>query len=180
MSVTDPPVPEGVEGHPQAGTHIWGWMLVPELAWLQKQAAKMDSIVEIGSLHGRSAFALLTACKGTVWCVDPWDDEYDRCYGSFMSFCGHFDNLRTIRGFSPQDCAGVPDVDMVFIDGDHTRAGIEADIDFWLPKTKKLLCGHDYYDGPEASYPDIAAVVNERFPDATTVPDTSIWAVARG
>jgi len=33
---------------------------------------------------------------------------------------------------------------MVFIDGDHSYEGGAADIAAWLPKTRKLLCGHDY------------------------------------
>lgn len=172
--------PEGVIGHPTPGTHIWGWMRVPELEWLGKQAARMDSVVEIGSLHGRSAFALLTACKGTVYCIDPWDDEHDQCEASFMSYCGHFPNLRAIRGFSPAAGRDVPDVDMVFIDGAHDRASLTEDIDFWLPKTRKLICGHDYTQArtDDEGYPDVKAVVDERFGDrATVADDTAIWAV---
>src|SRR5690606_321584 len=37
-------------------------------------------------------------------------------------------------------------LDFVFLDGDHTRAGVEADIAAWLPKVKSggVLAGHDY------------------------------------
>ena len=155
-------------------------MRVPELVWLGEQAASMSSVVEVGSLHGRSAFALLTACRGPVYCIDPWDDEYDRCYGSFLGYCGGFPNLHAIRGRSPQAGELVPgSVDMVFIDGDHSRASITADIEYWQPRTRRLLCGHDYTWDPPLGYPDVKEVVDELFGDRVTVaPDTAIWAVS--
>jgi hypothetical protein len=172
--------PEGVEGHPTPGTHIWGWCRVPELVWLGEQAASMRNIVEVGALHGRSAFALLTACKGPVYCIDPWNDEHDLCEASFMGNCGHFPNVRPVRGFSPAAGKQVraKKVDMVYLDGDHSRDGITADIDYWLPRTRKLICGHDYVDGADAGYPDVKAVVDEVFGDRVVVPaDTAFWAV---
>lgn len=159
--------------------HIWGWMSPSELEWLGAQAATMDSVVEVGCLHGRSAFAILSACPGPVYCIDPWNDEADQCYGSFMGSCGHFDNLRPIRGYSPAATSEVDGrVDMTFIDGDHTYESVMADIEAWLPKTRKLICGHDFYDGPDAGFPDVATAVKECFGDRFTVaPETSIWAV---
>ncbi len=34
--------------------------------------------------------------------------------------------------------------DMVFIDGDHSYEAVKRDIELWLPKCRKLICGHDY------------------------------------
>lgn len=171
--------PDPVPGHPTPGMNVWGWMSPEELEWLCANARDMASVVEIGVLHGRSATALLTGCPGPVYCVDPWDDEGDRCLASFKRSCGHFPNLRIVRGYSPAAAVHVPDVDMCFIDGAHDRASIEADLDAWLPKTRALICGHDYYKGPEdAGYPDVAAVVDERFGELVAVaPGTSIWFV---
>jgi hypothetical protein len=94
--------PDPVLDHPVAGMSIWGWMSPAELTWLGEQAVKMDSVAEIGCLHGRSAYMLLKSCPGPVYCIDPWDDEQDLCYDSFMSNCGEFDNLVAVRGYSPQ------------------------------------------------------------------------------
>lgn len=168
--------PEPVKGHPTPGMQVWGWMRPAELEWLYATASEMESCAEVGVLHGRSATALLAGCPGPVWCIDPWDDPDDKCLPSFMRSCGHFRNLRVVRGFSPAAALEVDDVDMTFLDGAHDRASVEADIDAWLPKTRRLICGHDYdhVDG----YPDVGAVVDERFGKRVTVaPDTSIWAV---
>lgn len=155
--------PEPEPGHPTAGMHIWGWMTPVELEWLRAAAATMSSVVEVGSLHGRSAFALLTGCPGPVYCIDPWNDEHDRSFPSFMGSCGHFPNLVPVKGYSPAVAEQVPGmVDMVFIDGAHDRKSIQDDIDGWLPKTARLICGHDYYDTDEWK---VKSVVDEMFGD---------------
>lgn len=170
--------PEGIEGHPTPGMHIWGWMSPAELEWLAARAGEMDSVVEIGCLHGRSAFALLTACPGPVWCIDPWDDVADHCCRSFLGYCGHFSNLHAVRGFSPAAAADVPDVDMVFIDGDHEYESVIADIEAWLPKTRRLICGHDYSNA-DGGYPGVKQAVDEVFGDRVVVPgaESAIWSV---
>jgi hypothetical protein len=170
--------PEPVADHPTPGMHIWGWMTPDQLNWLSAQAAQMESVVEVGSLHGRSAFALLTACSGPVYCIDPWPDPY---YDSFMDKCGHFPNLVAIRACSPGAADQVPDVDMVFLDGDHEYEGVVADINAWLPKTQKLLCGHDY---GHPYYPGVASAVDEIFADRMVLAGQgtleAIWTVELG
>lgn len=156
---------------------IWGWMSPAELEWLMARAKEMSSVCEVGVLHGRSAFALLTACPGPVFCIDPWDDEHDQCYGSFMGSCGHFPNLQPVRGYSPHAAMFVPDVDMTFIDADHAYDSVMADLQAWTPKTKKLICGHDFQN-ENGGFPDVAVAVKEFFGDRFYVaPDTAIWAV---
>lgn len=173
--------PEPLLDCPSPGAHIWGWMSPAELDWLEATAATMGSVVEVGSLRGRSAFALLTGCEGPVYCVDPWDDQGGHAIKAFMEDCGHFPNLHAVKGYSPAAAERVPDVDMVFIDGAHDRASVEADIDAWLPKTRRLLCGHDY---THEGFGDVRRVVDERFGDRVRCGDVtdgfdqiSIWAV---
>ncbi len=171
--------PDPDPNDPTPGMHIWGWMSPAELTWLGEQAAQMSSVVEVGSLHGRSAFALLTACSGPVYCIDPWDDAGGFCYPSFMGACGHFENVRPVRGRSPRVARKIPNVEMVFIDGAHDYPDVVADIQAWLPKTRRLICGHDYYpDIAAAGFPGVPTAVNELFEGRFTVADgTTIWAV---
>lgn len=174
--------PEPVLGHPAPGMHIWGWMSPRELTWLHATAGAMANIAEIGSLHGRSAYALLSGCPGPVYCIDPWDDVADESYASFLGACGRFPNLRAVRGLSPAAAALVPDVDMVFIDGAHDYDSVVADIAAWLPKARRLICGHDYN---HPGYPGVKAAVDEVFGERVhpAIGDgwgdgtRSIWAV---
>ena len=180
------PLIMGPEPTPDAGfpgDHIWGWMSNVECWWLHDTAATMDSVVEIGSLHGRSSFALLTGCKGPVYCVDPWYDEGGHCYRSFMRSCGHFENLRALQTYSLPAADtmralsfGYAAVDMTFIDADHAYESVKQDIAAWLPLTRRLICGHDYLPGPDAGYPGVAQAVNEVFGERVNVGEgTSIW-----
>lgn len=157
--------PDPDPNDPTPGMHIWGWMSPTELNWLRTTAATMDSVVEIGVLHGRSAFALLTGCPGPVYCIDPWNDKGGHSLPSFIGNCGHFDNLVVVQGYSPAAADQVPTVDMVFIDGAHDYTSVLADIDAWLPKTTKLICGHDYYDTSADVGWEVKRAVDERFGD---------------
>ena len=167
------------------GAHIPGWMSDAELEWLHKQAGGMASVAEIGSLHGRSTFAIATACKGPVYAIDPWDDPDDQAFPSFMAVAGQLANVRAIRYRSPEAASFVPDTDMVFIDGDHSAEALLRDLEAWAPKARILLCGHD---AEHAGYPDVSRVVNEWpdvlptvehcFPGRVRIaPKTSIWFV---
>lgn len=169
------------------GIHIWGWMSSSELLWLRETASVMNSVVEIGSLHGRSAYALLTGCEGPVVCIDPWDDEYDQSYTSFIRSCGHFDNLQAWSGTSIEAAArwkreARAQTDMTFIDGAHTYESVMADIALWLPLTAKCICGHDYIEGEPKGFPGVHKAVTEVFGDRVRVAKheagpTSIWYV---
>lgn len=154
--------------------HVWGWMTPEQLVWLGGRAAAMSSVAEVGSLRGRSSYALLTACRGPVYCIDPWPEHYE----DFMAACGSFPNLVAVRAPSPEAAAQVPDVDMVFLDGDHEYEGVKADIEAWLPKCRKLLCGHDY---GHPDFPGVAEAVHEAFGERMTLagPGTlaGIWTV---
>lgn len=130
---------------------IEGWMSKEELNFLYKMAGEMDSIVEIGSWKGRSTHALLSGCKGDVTAIDHFKGsphEYAHVgikpYDDFKKNVGMFKNLKVLKMSSDNAVSKVGKVDMVFIDGEHTYEAVKNDIEKWLPKTKKLICGHDF------------------------------------
>lgn len=172
--------PDPIPDHPTPGMHLWGWMSPAELTWLGARAAEMRSVVEIGCLHGRSSFALATACPGTVYCIDPWSDDG---WASWKGSVGdRFDNVVGIRDFSPAAGPQVPDpVDMVFIDGAHDYASVAADIVYWRTRVQVLLCGHDYIPasglppGVNPGFPDVAVAVDELLGPVVAAEDTAIW-----
>lgn len=49
-----------------------------------------------------------------------------------------------IRGRSDEVHPLVVDADLVYIDGDHSYEGCKRDIELYLPKARKIICGDDY------------------------------------
>ena len=175
------------KGNNIGGTYEDGrpWTTDTELQWLYEQAKGMRSIVEIGSWLGRSTHALCTGCKeGIVYAVDHWQGNVgDPCeaYAKINSVRHEFaENMRSFHNLiaicsSSKEAAQVhleayEQFDMVFIDGTHTYEAVKEDIQLWLPKTKKLICGHDY-DGHHSG---LQKAVNEAFPDGVKT-EGSIW-----
>jgi predicted O-methyltransferase YrrM len=160
-------------------TGIEGWMTDNELNVLKYLASKCDSIVEIGSWKGRSTKELLESCRGTVYAVDHWLGSAGDLteiatfnkdiYSEFINNVGHYPNLEVLRGNSVEIASQFNDkTDMVFIDAGHTYEECKTDIEAWLPKCDKIICGHDY------SFPGVIQAVNEKFGKPDHVID-SIW-----
>lgn len=113
-----------------------------ELFWLTEKAKTMESVVEIGSFKGRSTYGLALGCK-TVYAVDTFQ------YGTYHDFVKNiledFPNINVMYMSSKSASKRFDNksIDMIFIDGEHYEE-VQMDIDAWLPKCKKLICGHDY------------------------------------
>ena len=136
-------------------------MKAHELEWLAERAAECENVVEVGSWKGRSTAALLSACKGTVTAVDTFEgmdlegvtpeDGLEApsiggsTYDEFVLNVGDAPNLQILKMRSRQAAQefGEKSVDMVFLDGDHTAVSVLQDLTAWLPKCRKLICGHD-------------------------------------
>lgn len=178
-------LPGGANDPGYHGNKIDGFMSLRELQWLYNRARGMGSVVEVGCFKGRSTHALLSACPGLVYCVDPWSTEYSfvdasnrginpsEHYEAFISNTADFPNRAVIRKSSIEAAKDFADksVDMAFIDGDHSAEAVRADIAAWLPKVRKLICGHDYdYYG----WPEVKRTVDDIF-ESTVQSDQSIW-----
>jgi SAM-dependent methyltransferase len=165
----------------ESTTGIPGWMTQPELDRLSVLANQSQDVVEIGCWKGRSTRVLLENCKGDVYAVDHWKGNpgdateiaatTQNIYNEFISNVEDFNNIRIMRGYSAKIVNKFEDksVDMVFIDADHSYEACKADIEMWLPKCKKFICGHDYTN----IFPGVIQAVNERF-KKVNVTD-SIW-----
>ena len=158
-----------------------------ELDWLVAHAAKMESVVEVGCWRGRSTVALCEACPGTVIAVDQWRDDdaalpdtefflslggCAAAYRDFLENTRRFANLRVERRSSVEAASLFlsNSVDMVFIDANYSYEAVLRDIRAWLPKARKLICGHDYMCGA------VRQAVDELLSNVS-VCDT-IWSVA--
>lgn len=117
---------------------IKGWMSPIELLALYSLATEMESIVELGSYHGRSTYALASGCSGTVTAID----NFSMCTKEdLQNNVGHFKNIRIVHSDISQITESV---DMVFIDADHSYEAVKKDIEAWKPLTRKLISGHDF------------------------------------
>jgi len=159
---------------PNYNNDIAGWMEPSGLKWLYLVAQEMNNIIEVGSWKGRSTDALLAGCRGTVWAVDHFKGsktERHSCHKEatqrdiskiFLENVGHYKNLKLLKMDSLEAAKRFKDksIDMVFIDGGHTDEEVKADIKAWLPKVKKLICGHDYGRGIEHAIHEVLGNVN--------------------
>jgi len=162
---------------------IQGWMTPMELMWLTEEAAKSESVVEIGCWKGRSTYALASACTGNVWAVDHWQGGKDEpehirkeaaekdLFTEFQSNTKDLHNIAPLIGPSREvagwNCIAL-DADFIFIDAGHGYDDVVADIRAWLPKARRIIAGHDY------DYPDVARAVADVLGDVERGPG-SIW-----
>lgn len=164
---------------PEKFNPIPGWMSEEELEWLEWKSREMESVAEIGSWKGRSTYALLTGCKGPVYAIDHFQGDpnskqqkiakYEDVYEIFMKNVGHFQNLKVMKMSSLEAANSIDGnkIDMVFIDGDHSYECVSEDIEAWFPKTKTIICGHDY------NKESVRKAVQEKLGDVETFQ--SIW-----
>lgn len=121
---------------------------------------------EVGTHRGEFAHVLLKSWHGErLYCVDHWDvppgyenqaamlpskgasrsDDYAAAASVLDRFRGRVELLKET---SAAASARFRDrsLDFVYIDGDHEREGVEADLKLWWPKVarKGVLAGHDF------------------------------------
>lgn len=164
------------------GSNIRGWMATDELEWLYQEAKKYETIHEVGSWMGKSTHALCSGCEGSVTAIDTFEgsvgESYHEALGGdvfeqFTQNMAGFSNLKTWKTDSLSAAGAVESTDMVFIDAAHDYESVRADIAAWYPKTKRLICGHDYSD----SWIGVKNAVNSMFRRVERVG--TIWYVRK-
>lgn len=144
---------------------------------------------EVGVLSGHMSKALLERDDLTLYMVDNWlplpqyrisaeDQESNRTMAKRRAgsrgVVMHMDSVEAASSF--------PDgfLDFVFIDADHSYAGVCKDIVAWLPKLKigGLLCGHDYNNPREKCGKDVKRAVDDcaaKFGFSLELGEDSTW-----
>lgn len=181
-----------------AADKIQGWCSVPEMAWLQSQAASRMCILEIGSWKGRSSRAIADGLQNgaVLYCLDTFKGSEDETHGNgenahaeaetvdiYAAFCENVaDKIASgavvpIKGDSRQVLLDTS-FDMVFIDGCHSYEQTKHDILKWREHLKRggLLCGHDYDSYP--THKGVIQAVDELYPDADK-PCDRIWSTIK-
>jgi hypothetical protein len=164
-----------------------GWFSQKEMAEycrLIRLLPMGGTLVEVGVWLGRSLCAASPAIhdrRVRVTAVDTFQKERARLFppprgGQLYAFLAHmkaFGLAPQVRQMTSLEAAALSKpVDMVFLDADHAYTSIAADIDAWLPKTTRILAGHDY---GHRAYPGVKKAVDERF-GAVTVQG-QVWSV---
>lgn len=147
--------------------------------------------VEIGCGKGLNALNLMRLCPNlNLIGVDYWPPDYAGGDGEPRTarkqaklearyrrvLHKHSDRMRLIRKPSVAASTEIgPQVDFVFIDGDHSYEGCKADIEAWAPKVRKggLIAGHDHSD----DYPGVVEAVAEAFGVRAEMAADDVWLV---
>lgn len=154
-------------------------------------AHDLRAVAELGVWKGRTFLHLACHCPHTlVYGIDAWAYHPERAgipggetYAEWdmaglerhvreaakpfqnRALIIKADTVLAARNFRPR-C-----LDLIFVDADHSAAGVERDLDAWVPKVRRggFVTGHDI------DWPTVRAVVAARFPDYHTGPDNVWW-----
>jgi hypothetical protein len=115
-------------------------------------------VVELGSEFGFWTYrAARNFPDAQIWCIDPWGNPPpkkggtgDRNFIEWEINTHEFRNRVFPLRMLSQDASAffnLP-IDFLFIDGDHSVAGVERDLRLWTPKVRPggLVVGHDWGD----------------------------------
>jgi predicted O-methyltransferase YrrM len=125
------------------------------------------TMAEVGVRDGRTTFYLLDNCPNlTIYGIDLSNAGY---YNNEIK-AKYNDRLIPIQGNSHLVADRVPQVDLVFIDADHSYNGCRGDIIAYSPKVKSggILSGHDI------DYPGVNSAVKQ-YVKSFDVGPNNVW-----
>jgi len=128
--------------------------------WIKDHGVKRYA--EVGVFQGQMIRGLLKQVTvEEYWAVDPWvpysggrmakypEKNWHLAYTTVCKLMVKHPQIRILRLPSVEAAALFPDgyFDMVYIDGNHEREEVAADIWAWRPKVREggTLGGHDYH-----------------------------------
>lgn len=154
--------------------------------------------VEIGTHRADYASHLLSTWEGsTLYCVDPWtnlpgyeyqatllwgngDREEDRvlAYERLSAFA---ERAVPIESTSLQIVGSFKDnsLDFVYIDGDHQKEAVTADLAAWYPKLKSggIIAGHDIVCPGETPESDWGCQIQPAVFSFSTLHDLTVFLI---
>jgi hypothetical protein len=143
------------------------------------KANEFENVAEIGVWKGRLSTRIANhACVRNLYLVDPWSvnhmetmtgtrpqRELDKIHDDLKEQFKDDPRVHILRTVSANAALKVPsDLDLVFIDANHTYEDCLVDINAWLPKIRPggILAGDDYN---KKRFPGVCRVVNECLPE---------------
>ena len=182
---------------------IIGWMNPNELDIISRMAKIVPpggTILEIGSMFGRSSVAWAESCDPSVkvYCGDRFPDSvtHDCFFGvnsthpvtgfeyngwkEFLKNTADFPNIIPMRGTMPIDSTYPGDpVDIFFLDSGHTNPGDWDIIKFFAKfvKPNGIILGHDYsfeYSDVKVNAHRLSTIYNSPL---LLYPNSSLWSI---
>ena len=149
---------------------IFTYVTAEELEKLQELAQGKKNAVEIGSYIGASSIAIASALhpEGKLFCIDIWksnksirpDPEHGSLFEKFLENTDEYrDRIVPVHTFSELAVQSLTKkIDFLFIDGDHTRPGVERDWNLYrhLLQPGSIVVFHDL------KIESVRAVIEER------------------
>lgn len=149
------------------------------------------SIVELGTWKGSTAKILRGLFpEAHLYLIDSWApsseylekggptslqaEDYETCYKQVSKFFEQDPQVSVIRKTSVEGIKDVPnEVDLVFIDADHSYESVKQDIGIWGKKVRKggLLSGHDF----SPDFPGVMKAVEEVYQGKYLVGLDTVW-----
>jgi len=110
----------------------------------QRCPAEDAVVVDLGTYHGTSSAHIHKYCPQVKWiyAIDIRQPDPQR------SLIRDLPRVKFVKGYSDACAEQFADesVDLIFIDADHSQAGVLKDLVAWAPKIRRggVIAGHDY------------------------------------
>jgi len=105
------------------------------------------SFVEVGTRSGDFAVEISKARPDIkLFCVDNWLPPFERHYEEALKNIGDKAIILKLSSLDASKTIYIQQVDMVYIDADHTYQSVFDDLNSWWPRIRKggYLAGHDF------------------------------------
>lgn len=140
---------------------VQGWTTPEELVLLATWNREYGGMltVEIGPMKGRSTYALAKTSPGICLSVDSYEGGNAEALPAWLDFTQKLSNVLLWRAESRK--AGfyvkiLPEIDFLFIDGEHTYEAARSDLDtFGLRVIRGAIALHD------AKHPPVAQAIKD-------------------
>lgn len=169
-------------------------MTKEELNCLKELASSLtpgSTWVEIGTWKGRSFAAVAESIPDgcELWAIDTWlgtpseltttHSDASNVYHEWLANLADLQESRPkvkmnyLREHSLEASNQFKEIDVIFLDADHSEEAVFNDLTAWYPKLKSdgIFCGHDLY-----VWPGVEAALN-RFGKEYGKVFGSIWAI---
>ncbi len=158
--------------------------LVDLCCYVRERVGRYIVVVEVGSLVGESTLELALHFQ-SVWAVDTWDypnseelieprkGQIEEYFDKVCSFAGNIVKIKT-----PSVAAAAawkrPEIDLLYIDGDHRYQAVKSDLLAWGPHVKEggFFSGHDYgscFEGVKRAIDEVVGLPEVVFSDTSWI-----------